>query len=139
MHAALKEAEKAFEKDEVPIGAVIVHNGKIVGRGHNQTETLNDATAHAEMIAITSASATLGSKYLDECELFVTAEPCLMCSGAILLSRLPKIYFGTFEPKFGAAGSVHNVFGNKNNIEIYSGLLAEESKSLLNAFFKKLR
>jgi len=139
MHAALKEAEKAFEKEEVPIGAVVVHNGKIIGRGHNQTETLNDATAHAEMIAITSASATLNSKFLDDCELFITAEPCLMCSGAIILSRIPKVYFGTFEPKFGAAGSVHNVLGKANGIEIYSGLLADESKSLLKAFFNQLR
>ncbi|NOX19614.1 MAG: nucleoside deaminase [Chlorobi bacterium] len=139
MHAALKEAEKAFEKDEVPIGAVVVHNGKIIGRGHNQTESLNDATAHAEMIAITSASATLGSKFLDECEIFITAEPCLMCSGAIILSRISKIYFGTFEPKFGAAGSVYDVFGNKNGLEIYSGLMADESRNLLHAFFSKMR
>lgn len=142
MYAALQQAETAFDEDEVPIGAVIVHNGKIIGRGYNQTEKLKDATAHAEMIAITAAANHLQSKFLDECELYVTVEPCVMCAGAILLSRINKIYFGTFEPKFGACGSLFNIIssGKYNHTpEVYSGVYADESKTLLENFFVKKR
>lgn len=142
MFAALQEAELALEEDEVPIGAVVVHQNKIIGRGHNQSELLNDATAHAEILAITAASNYLKSKYLNECELYVTIEPCLMCSGAILLSRLKKLYFAAFEPKLGAAGSVYNVLENNkynHNIDVYSGIYADESKHLMQSFFLKKR
>ncbi len=138
MYAALQQAETAIDQDEVPIGAVIVHKGKIIGRGYNQTEKLKDATAHAEMIAITAAANHLQSKFLDECELYVTVEPCVMCAGAILLSRISKIYFGTFEPKFGACGSLFNIIssGKYNHTpEVYSGVYSDESKTLLENFF----
>ncbi|MCB0747163.1 MAG: nucleoside deaminase [Ignavibacteriales bacterium] len=142
MYAALQEAEFAFEKDEVPIGAVVVFENRIIGRGHNQTQMLNDSTAHAEMLAITAASNHLGSKILDKCDIYITVEPCVMCTGAILLSRIKNVYFGTFEPKQGAAGSQYNLLvDNKYNIDIkvYSGIYAEESKNLLQSFFKKKR
>jgi tRNA(adenine34) deaminase len=142
MFAALQEAEIALEEDEVPIGAVVVHQNKIIGRGHNQSELLHDSTAHAEILAITAASNYLNSKYLNECEIYVTIEPCLMCSGAILLSRLKKLYFAAFEPKLGAVGSVYNVLENNkynHNIEVYSGIYADESKHLMQSFFLKKR
>jgi len=142
MFAALQEAETALSKDEVPIGAVVVYNNKIIGKGFNQTETLNDATAHAEMLALTAASSHLQSKILEECDLYVTLEPCVMCTGAILLSRIKNLYFGTFEPKFGACGSLYNIpADDKYNhaINIYSGIYSEESKSLLRNFFKSKR
>jgi tRNA(adenine34) deaminase len=142
MFAALQEAEIALEEDEVPIGAVVVHQNKIIGRGHNQSELLHDSTAHAEILAITAASNYLNSKYLNECEIYVTIEPCLMCSGAILLSRLKKLYFASFEPKLGAVGSVYNVLENNkynHNIEVYSGIYADESKHLMQSFFLKKR
>lgn len=142
MYAALQEAEEALERDEVPIGAVLVHNNRIIGKGYNQTETLNDPTAHAEMLALTAASNHLQSKVLDECDLYVTVEPCVMCTGALLLSRIRNLYFGTFEPKFGACGSLYNIpSDNKYNhkLNIYSGIYAEESKSMLQNFFNKKR
>ncbi len=142
MYSALQEAEAASGKDEVPIGAVIVHKNRIIGRGYNQTETLNDATAHAEMIAITAAANHLQSKFLDECDLYVTVEPCVMCTGAILLSRIKRIYFGTFEPKFGACGSLYNLTDDgkyNHKPEVYSGVYADESKYLLESFFKTKR
>lgn len=142
MYAALQEAETALQKDEVPIGAVIVHHNRIIGRGYNQTELLKDSTAHAEMIAITSAANHLQSKFLDECDLFVTVEPCVMCTGAILLSRIKRIYFGTFEPKFGACGSLYNMAADgkyNHKPEVYSGVYSDESKYLLESFFKTKR
>lgn len=138
MYAALQEAERAFNEKEVPIGAVIVHNDKIIGRGFNQTEKLKDPTAHAEMIAITAAANHLQDWRLNECDLYVTAEPCVMCTGAILLSRIKNIYFGTYEPKFGACGSLFNIIeSNKYNHKpnVYSGIYSDESKSLLEKFF----
>ncbi|MFA7288906.1 MAG: nucleoside deaminase [Melioribacteraceae bacterium] len=142
MYSALMEAETAFEKNEVPIGAVIVHNNKIIGRGYNQTEALKDPTAHAEMIAITAASNNLQSKFLDDCDIYITAEPCIMCSGAILLSKIRTVYFSVFEPKFGAAGSLFNVlesgkYNHKPNV--FSGIYSDESKILLENFFKSKR
>lgn len=142
MYAALQEAEFAANKEEVPIGAVIVHKNRVIGRGYNQTETLKDATAHAEMIAITAAANHLQSKYLDECELYVTVEPCVMCTGAILLSRIKRIYFGTFEPKFGACGSLYDLINTgkyNHKTEVFSGIYNEESKALLETFFKSKR
>lgn len=142
MYAALQEAEKAYEQDEVPIGAVIVHNNRIIGRGFNQSEKLNDPTAHAEMIAITAAANNLKSRVLEECDLYITVEPCVMCAGAILLSRIRSIYFGTFESKFGACGSLFNIiesgkYNHKPNL--YSGIYSDESKSLLENYFRKKR
>ena len=142
MYAALQEAEKAVELNEVPIGAVVVHQNKIIGRGFNQVEMLKDSTAHAEMLAITAASNHLQSKFLDKCDLYVTLEPCVMCCGAILLSRINNIYFGIQEPKFGASGSLFNIlesgkYNHKPNV--FSGIYADESKLLVEHFFFKKR
>ncbi|MBE0539460.1 MAG: nucleoside deaminase [Ignavibacterium sp.] len=142
MYAALQEAERAFDDDEVPVGAVVVHNNKIIGRGHNQIEKLNDATAHAEMIAITSASNHLKSWRLNECSIYVTLEPCIMCTGALLSSRIESLYFGASDPKFGACGSIHNLAENSrtnHTIKVFSGILAKESEELLKSFFAKKR
>jgi tRNA(adenine34) deaminase len=142
MYSALKEAELAFEEDEVPIGAVVVYQNRIIGKGRNQVQRLNDPTAHAEMLAITAATNNLKSKFLSECDLYITVEPCLMCSGAILLSRIRNVYFATYEPKLGACGSVYSVIENNkynHSIKIYSGIYAEESKALLQSFFQKKR
>ncbi|MBK8946762.1 MAG: nucleoside deaminase [Ignavibacteriae bacterium] len=142
MFAALQEAEIAFEKDEVPIGAVVVFENKIIGRGHNQVQMLNDTTAHAEMIAITAASNYLKEKYLNNCDIYITVEPCMMCSGAILLSKIRNVYFGAFESKLGAAGSIYNLLSNNkynSDVKVFSGIYAEESKNLLQSFFIKKR
>lgn len=142
MYAALQEAENALEAKEVPVGAVIVHKDRIIGRGYNQTEKLKDPTAHAEMIAITAAANHLQDWRLNECDLYVTAEPCVMCAGALLLARIKNIYFGTHEPKFGACGSLYNIiesgkYNHKPNL--YSGIYSEESKALLEKFFIEKR
>ena len=142
MLAALTEAEKALAEDEVPIGAVIVYKNKIIGKGFNQVEMLKDATAHAEMLAITAAANYLQSPHLDGCSLYVTAEPCIMCTGAAIMARINTIYFSVFEPKFGACGSLYNLAeeGKTNHkIKIISGLLAEESNKLMTGFFEKKR
>ena len=142
MYAALQEAEKAFSEDEVPVGAVVIHNNKIIGKGYNQVEKLKDATAHAEMIALTSASNYLGSWRLNECDIYVTLEPCIMCTGALLASRIRELYFAASDLKFGACGSIYNLAEeNKTNhtIKVYSGLLTKESEDLLKAFFSKKR
>jgi tRNA(adenine34) deaminase len=119
MYAALQEAERAFEEDEVPVGAVVVHKNRIIGRGYNQVEKLNDATAHAEMIALTSASNNLKNWRLNECSIYVTLEPCIMCAGALLSSRIDNLYYAASDTKFGACGSVHNLAENpKNNHKI---------------------
>jgi len=133
MSAALQEAEEALEQDEVPIGAVVVFEDKIIGRGYNQVEKLKDATAHAEMIAITAAENHLGDWRLTDCDIYITVEPCLMCTGAILSSRIKRIYFSVFDPKFGACGSVYNVAqeGKVNHkVEVFSGIL-EQGKHLI--------
>lgn len=142
MFAALQEAEKAFEDKEVPIGAVVVKDNKIIGRGYNQVEKLKDATAHAEMIAITAASNNIGNWRLNGCSIFVTLEPCIMCTGAMLASRISELYFAAFDPKFGACGSVYNLAEadkTNHNIKVYSGIYAEESKKLLQDFFIKIK
>ncbi|RJP62204.1 MAG: nucleoside deaminase [Ignavibacteriales bacterium] len=142
MYSALQEAEKALDQNEVPIGAVVVHNGRIIGRGFNQVEMLKDTTAHAEMLAITAAANHLQTKFLTECDLYITVEPCMMCSGAILLSRIKNLYFGAFEPKFGTVGSLYNVLENNkynHKVNVYSGVYADESSILLKEFFSKSR
>ena len=142
MSAALQEAGKALENDEVPIGAVVVFEHKIIGRGFNQVEKLKDATAHAEMIAITAAENHIGDWRLTDCDIYVTVEPCLMCAGAILSSRIKRIFFGAFDSKFGACGSLYNVAqeGKINHkAEVFSGLLEQESSLLLREFFIKKR
>ncbi len=142
MREALKEAEKAFVKDEVPVGCVVVHKGKIIGRGHNQVEMLKDPTAHAEILALTSAAGSLDSKWLNDAVVYATIEPCSMCSGAMVLARVKTLVFGADDPKTGACGSVINiVINNKLNhrIEVKKGVLKEECSALLKEFFKKKR
>jgi tRNA(adenine34) deaminase len=142
MFAALQEAEKAFEINEVPVGAVVVHNNVIIGRGYNQTERLKDPTAHAEMIAITAASNHLSSWRLNNCDIYVTLEPCVMCTGALLNARINSIYFSSFDPKYGACGSLYNLAeeGKYNHkIKLFSGLYSSESEKLLKDFFMKKR
>jgi tRNA(adenine34) deaminase len=142
MSAALKEAEKSFELNEVPIGAVITLENKIIGRGYNQIERLKDATAHAEILAITSAENYLGNWRLTDCDIFITVEPCIMCMGAILLARIKRIFFGVFDNKFGACGSLYNIAqeGKVNHrAEVYSGLMGDECRSLMQQFFKQKR
>lgn len=139
MYRALQQAQYAFDEDEVPVGAVIVKENKIIAKGYNQNKKLNDPTAHAEMIAITSASNHLNNIYLDKCSIYISLEPCLMCAGALINSRISNIYFAAFEPKTGAFGSIMNVAIFDENIKIYSGLMEKESKDLLQEFFKKKR
>jgi tRNA(adenine34) deaminase len=139
---ALKEAQQAFLEDEVPVGAVIVHKDKIIARGHNQVERLKDPTAHAEMIALTSAAACLGSKWLNEASIYVTIEPCSMCAGALVLSRIKAIIYGADDPKTGACGSVVNLVNNKklnHRISVKKGVLKQECGLLLKEFFRKRR
>lgn len=137
MKEALKEAEKALEKDEVPVGAVIVCDKQIIARAHNYMETLNDVTAHAEMQAFTSAADYLGGKYLNECTLYVTLEPCLMCAGASYWTQLKKIVFGASDKKRGFLSLSENILHPKT--EIQSGLMRKESRKLLTSFFKSKR
>lgn len=142
MFAALQEAEKALENDEVPVGAVVIYKNKIIGRGYNQIEKLKDATAHAEMIALTAASSYINNWRLNECEIFVTIEPCIMCTGAMLASRIKRLYFGTFDPKFGACGSLYNLAGEgkyNHKMEVVSGIYSQESQNLMIQFFRKTR
>lgn len=137
MRVALDEAHKAFERDEVPIGAVIVAGGRVIARGHNLTETLTDVTAHAEMQAITSAADYLGGKYLTDCTLYVTVEPCLMCAGALGWSQIKRIVFGAADDKRGFHTFCDNPF--HKSTEITSGILADECAALMTSFFKKKR
>ena len=142
MKYALIEAVKAFDAGEVPIGCIIVKDNKIIGKGYNQVETLNDATAHAEMIAITSASATINDWRLDGCTLYVTKEPCAMCSGAIINSRVSTIIFGAYDEKKGCCGSLYQLCGDKRleSLTAVKGGIEEELCSLLlKEFFKKKR
>lgn len=142
MKEALLEAEKAKALGEVPVGAVIVKNGEIVGRGHNLTESTKDPTAHGEMIAIRNAAETLGGWRLLDCEMYVTTEPCSMCAGAIVWSRISKIYIGTPDPKAGACGSVFNIVQDKrlnHYVEIERGIMEDECRSIMKEFFKELR
>jgi tRNA(adenine34) deaminase len=129
MNEALKEAQKALQEDEVPVGAVIVHKGKIIARGHNQVERLKDPTAHAEILALTSATNFLKTKWLNDASLYVTIEPCSMCAGALVLARTRNLYFGAKDPKTGACGSVVNIVNHKklnHRIKVKSGILKDE-------------
>ena len=142
MKKALKEAEKAYDKLEVPIGAVIVKDNKIIARAHNLKEEKQSTIKHAEIIAIEKASKKLKNWRLNECEMYVTLEPCPMCAGAILNSRIKKIYIGAIDERTGACGSKINILQNKEldtSCDIEIGLLADECKDLLQDFFKKLR
>ena len=137
MREALKEAQKAFDKDEIPIGAVIVAENKIIARAHNLTETLNDVTAHAEMQAITSAANYIGGKYLTDCTLYVTIEPCVMCAGALAWSQITKIVYGASETKKGYSLLEKSVLHPKTTI--VKGVLSEECEKIMKDFFVKKR
>ncbi len=142
MKEALKEAKKAYEKLEVPVGAVIVKDGKIIARGHNLKETKKDTTKHAEIIAIEKASKKLGVWRLLDCEMYVTLEPCSMCAGAMINSRIKKLYIGALDKKTGAVGSVLNLLEDykfNHNIEVEKGILKEDCEKILKDFFKNLR
>jgi len=142
MSEALKEAQEAFREDEVPVGAVIVYEGKVIARGHNQVECLKDPTAHAEILALTSAANYLKTKWLNGASIYVTIEPCSMCAGALVLSRIKNLYFGAKDPKAGACGSVVNIVNNhklNHRIKSVGGILKQESSSLLKEFFAKKR
>ena len=142
MKEALKEAEKAYNKLEVPVGAVIVKDGKIIARAYNQKESKTDTTKHAEILAIQKASKKLKSWRLIDCEMYVTLEPCTMCAGAIIHSRIKKVYIGAMDEKTGAVGSVLNLFEDykfNHKPEVEKGILKEDCESLLKQFFKELR
>lgn len=137
MGLALKEAKKAFELGEVPVGCLIVANNKIIGKGHNLTEQLNDVTAHAEMQSITAAANNLGAKYLNECTLYVTLEPCVMCAGAIYWSQLGRLVIGALDAKRGFLRLQESLLHPKTTVT--TGVLADECSELLKNFFKQLR
>ena len=142
MEIALKEAKKSFDKGEVPVGCVIVFNGNIIAKAHNLVQRKNSVTKHAEMICLEKAMRKLNTKYLPECELYVTLEPCSMCAGAIVLSKIKKVYIATKDPKSGAAESIFNILNNpklNHRCEINWGIKEAESSNLLKSFFKKLR
>ncbi len=142
MKEALKEAKKAYDKLEVPVGAVIVKNGKIIARGYNQKETKKDTIKHAEIIAIEKASKKLDSWRLNDCEMYVTLEPCPMCAGAIINSRIKKIYIGTLDEKTGAVGSVLDLFSDytfNHKVEVEKGIMQKDCEKILKDFFKVLR
>jgi tRNA(adenine34) deaminase len=136
MREALKEARRAFEEEEVPVGAVVVWNGRVIARAHNQTERLHDVTAHAEMVAITAAANYIGGKYLDECELFVTLEPCVMCVGAIRHARLKRIVYGATDKRHILPGRWEHLL---LHTEVRAGVLEEECQALLQDFFAARR
>ena len=137
MREALREAQCAADEDEVPVGAVIVCRGRIIGRGHNMTERLNDPTAHAEMIAITAASEAMGGKYLNGCTLYVTVEPCPMCAGALAWSQIDRIVYGAIDPKRGYSLFSPSLLHPKT--EVTAGVLAEECGTLVSEFFRRKR
>lgn len=142
MKEALKEAKKAYNKLEIPVGAVIVKDGKIIARAHNIKEEKQDTTKHAEIIAIQKASKKLETWRLNDCEMYVTLEPCAMCAGAIIQARLKKLYIGTMDPKTGACGSVLNLlkdFKFNHNVELETGVLKDDCEQILKSFFKELR
>jgi tRNA(adenine34) deaminase len=141
MRMALREAENSFKNEEVPVGAVVVKDGVIIGRGYNRKETLNDPTAHAEIIAITAAANSIGDWRLEGCTLYSTLEPCLMCAGALIQARIKRLVYGARDEKFGVFGSVIDI-RNKGwnwNFEVVPGVLGKESAKLLKKFFKERR
>ena len=137
MRMAINEARQALKREEVPIGAVVVAGDRVVGRGHNLVETLQDATAHAEMQALTAASSTLGGKYLRDCTLYVTVEPCVMCAGAIAWSQAARVVWGADDPKKGFRRYSEAVFHPRTTVA--RGVLREECEELMNGFFAGLR
>jgi len=142
MRQALREAEQAFEEDEVPVGAVIVHQGRVIAAAHNQRETLKDPTAHAEMIAITQAAESLGSWRLIDCLLYVTLEPCPMCAGAIVQARLPVVIYGTTDPKWGACHTLYQITSDprlNHQCEVLGGILRDDCREILQSFFARQR
>jgi len=142
MKLALLEAEKAFEQNEVPVGALVVHKGKIIGKGFNQIELLQDPTAHAEMIALTAAANHLQSRRLEDCTLYVTLEPCPMCAGAVVLARIPTLVFGAYDPKAGACGTLMNIVEDSrlnHKPHVVAGVCDRESEELLKGFFGRVR
>lgn len=142
MKEALKEAKKAYKKLEVPVGAIIVKNGEIIARAHNLKETKADTTKHAEILAIQRASKKLNAWRLEDCEMYVTLEPCTMCAGAMINSRIKKVYIGTTDPKTGACASVLNLFEDykfNHKVEYEVGIMQEECEKILKDFFKELR
>lgn len=142
MQQALKEAKKAYKKLEVPVGAVIVRDGEIIARAHNLKETKKDTTKHAEILAIQRASKKIGAWRLLDCEMYVTLEPCSMCAGAIINSRIKKLYIGALDEKTGAAGSVLNLFQDytfNHKVEVEKGILEDKCENILKEFFKDLR
>ena len=142
MYTALQEAKKALDNNEVPIGAIVVKDEKIIGKGFNQVEKLKDPTAHAEMIALTAAANHLNNWRLEDCSIYVTLEPCIMCTGALLASRVSDLYFAAFDPKFGACGSLYNLAEDaktNHKLKVYTGIYADESKDLLKRFFSQIR
>jgi tRNA(adenine34) deaminase len=142
MNEALRLATKAFENEEVPVGAVVVREGKIISRAYNQVELLKDATAHAEMLAITQAEAAVGDWRLNDCDLFVTKEPCAMCAGALVHVRMRRVVFGCPDPRAGAAGGVINLLqmpGLNHSCDIVGGVLSDQCAALLKSFFQSQR
>ncbi len=142
MQEAIKQAKLAAAKDEVPIGAVIAHHNQIIARAYNQVEMLKDPTAHAEMIVLTQATSQLGSKWLPECTLYVTIEPCSMCAGALVLARIKRLCFGAFDRKAGACGSLMNLADHprlNHRLEVTTGIWAEECGQMLSDFFRAKR
>lgn len=142
MRLALEEAQHAYDKEEVPVGAVIVHKDKVIARTHNLRETTQDPTTHAEMLAIQAASDYLGSFRLKDCTLYVTLEPCVMCSGALVLARVPRVVYGASDPKGGAAGSLMNLLEEprfNHRASVKRGVLEEECSEMLKSFFRRLR
>lgn len=142
MQYAIREAQRALEVGEVPVGCVIIHEGEIIGKAHNQRELLQDPTAHAEILAITQAASALRSWRLEGAKLYVTLEPCPMCAGAIILSRIAEVYFGAYDPKAGACGTLMNLLEDKrfnHQPAVFPGLLAEECGGMLSSFFRRIR
>ena len=142
MKAALREAQRAFDAGEVPVGAVVVKNGVVLGKGHNMVEQLHDATAHAEMIAITAACESLNEKYLEGCTAYVTLEPCPMCAGAMVWARVSRLVFGTFDEKAGSCSTLYNIPRDprlNHTVEVVSGVEADAAAGLLRDFFSTRR
>ena len=137
MRLAIKEAETALSEGEIPIGAVVVSHGKVIAKAHNQTERLKDVTAHAEMIAITSASHALGSKYLTDCAMYVTVEPCMMCATALFWSKIGALFYAAGDNKYGYTQLNEHLFNHHTHIE--HGMIAEEASKLMHTFFEKKR
>jgi len=142
MQMALREAERAYSQGEVPVGAVIVHEDRVIGKGYNQTEMLQDPTAHAEMLAISAAANTLQSWRLEACSMYVTLEPCAMCAGAIVLARIGTLVYGTGDPKAGACGTLRNIVQDprlNHHVHVIPGILKDQTSDILKSFFKNLR